>query len=131
MGADCPHVPPNELLIFFKKKKDCIVTVHQAALSTTLSSKCQLHTTTAGPSHQQILILLEALPLANTFPTLVGTINYTLGKKSSLQVQSIHHVYKDIFLLTNNVVSLPKLKQVADTIRSGLGWDSLVLASLP
>jgi hypothetical protein len=69
--------------------------------------------------------------LANTFPTLVGTINHTLRKKSSLQVQSIHHVYRGLSLLTNNVTSLPELEQVADTIRSGLGWDFLVSASLP
>jgi hypothetical protein len=84
---------------------DCIVAVHQAALSTMLSSKCRLHTTTAGLSHWQILILLEALPLANTFPTLVGTINCVLGKKTSLQVQFIHHMYGGLSLLTNNIAS--------------------------
>jgi hypothetical protein len=110
---------------------DCIVTAHQAALSTVPSSKCQLHTTTTGPSLRQILILLEVLPSANTFPTLVGTINRALGKKSSLWVQSIHHAYRGLFLLTNNVASLPKLEQVANAVRSGLGWDSLVSASLP
>jgi hypothetical protein len=107
-----------------KKKKDldpdCIVAAHQATLSTA-PSKHQLHTTMAGPLCRQILILLEAPPLANTFPTLVGTINHALGKKSSLWVQSIHHVYGGLSLLTNNVASPPKLKQVADAIRSGLG----------
>jgi hypothetical protein len=110
---------------------DCIVAAHQAALSTAPSSICQLHTTTAGPSCWQILILLEALPLANTFPTLVGTINHVLGKKTSLWVQSIHHAYGGLSLLTNNVASLPELEQVADAVRLGLGWDSPVSASLP
>jgi hypothetical protein len=110
---------------------DCIVAAHQAALSTAPSSKHRLHTTTAGPSCQQILIPLEVLPSANTFPTLVGTINRALGKKSSLWMQSIHHVYGGLSLLTNNIASLPKLEQVADAVRSGLGQDSLVSASLP
>jgi hypothetical protein len=65
-----------------------IIAAHQAALSTMPNAKCRLHTTTAGPSRRQILILLEAPPSANTFPTLVGTINHTLGKKVSLRVQS-------------------------------------------
>jgi hypothetical protein len=87
-----------------------IVAAHQAALSTALNTKRQLHTTTAGPSCQQILILLETPPSANTFPTLVGTINCALGKKSSLWVQSIHHVYGGLSLLTNNIATPPKLK---------------------
>jgi hypothetical protein len=110
---------------------DHIVAVHQATLSTVLSSKHRLHTTTAGPSRQQILIPLEVLPSANTFPTLVGTINHVLRKKTSLWVQSIHHTYEGLSLLTNNVAFLPKLEQVANTVRSGLGQDSLVSASLP
>jgi hypothetical protein len=109
---------------------DCIVAVHQTALSTMPSSKCWLHTTTAGPSHWQILIPLEVPPSANTFPTLVGTINHALRKKTSLRVQSIYHAYGGLSLLTNNVASLPKLEQVADAVRSGLGWDSPVSASL-
>jgi hypothetical protein len=70
------------------------------------------------------------LPLWQT-PSLVGTINYALRKKSSLQVQSIHHAYGGLSLLTNNVASLPKLEQVANAVRSGLGQDSPVSASLP
>jgi hypothetical protein len=108
-----------------------IIAAHQAALSTAPNTKRQLHTTTAGPSHWQIIIPLEAPPSANTFPTLVGTINRALGKKSSLRVQSIHHAYGCLSLLTNNVATPPKLKQVADAVKTGLGRDSLVLASLP
>jgi hypothetical protein len=96
-----------------------------------LNTKRWLHTTTAGPSHQQILIPLEAPSSANTFPTLVGTINCALGKKSSLWVQSIHHAYGGLSLLTNNIATLPELGQVADAVKTGLGQDSLVLASLP
>jgi hypothetical protein len=62
---------------------------------------------------------------------LVGTINHALRKKSSLWMQSIHHAYGGLSLLTNNIASLPELEQVADAVRSGLGWDSLVSASLP
>jgi hypothetical protein len=40
-------------------------------------------------------------------------------------------MYGGISLLTNNVASLPKLEQVADAVRSGLGQDSPVSASLP
>jgi hypothetical protein len=108
-----------------------IIAVHQAALSTTLNAKHWLHTTTAGPSRQQILIPLEAPPSANTFPTLMGTINCALRKKSSFWVQSIHHVYEGLSLLTNNVATLPELEQVADAVKTGLGQDSPVLASLP
>jgi hypothetical protein len=108
-----------------------IVAAHQAALSTTPNAKHRLHTTTAGPSCQQILIPLEVPPSANTFPTLVGTINRALGKKSSLRVQSIHHMYGGLSLLTNNIATLPKLEQVADAVKTGLGRDSPVLASLP
>jgi hypothetical protein len=61
----------------------------------------------------------------------VGTINHALRKKSSLRVQSIYHVYGGLSLLTNNVATLPELKQVADAVRTGLGRDSPVLASLP
>jgi hypothetical protein len=100
---------------------DHIVTVHQAALSTMPSNKHRLHTTTTGPSRWQILIPLEVLPSANTFSTLVGTINCALRKKSSLRVQPIHHAYGGLSLLTNNVASLPELEQVADAVRSGLG----------
>jgi hypothetical protein len=108
-----------------------IVAAHQAALSTAPNAKCWLHTTTVGPSHQQILIPLEAPPSANTFPTFVGTINCALRKKSSLQVQSIHHMYGGLSLLTNNVATPPELEQVVDAVKTGLGQDSPVLASLP
>jgi hypothetical protein len=39
-------------------------------------------------------------------------------------------VYGGLSLLTNNVATPPELEQVADAVKTGLGHNSLVLASL-
>jgi hypothetical protein len=108
---------------------DCILAMHKASLPPP-SNKCQINSTTSGPSQCQVLLRLDPIPPASKLPAIIASANRLLGK-GDLWVNSCYAAYGGLTLLTTHVTSQAKIDLIATAIQQTLALPMPVAASLP
>jgi hypothetical protein len=108
---------------------DHILVMHKAFLPLP-SNKCQINSTTSGPSQHQVLIQLDTLSSGSKLPVIVGSANCALSR-SDLWVDSCYAAYGGLTLLTNCVASQSEIDLIGGAVMQMLALPMPAAAALP